>query len=108
MTEPSSTSTSSSNPPPGHLTVRFRPVASKFISMAATGPTVEMAAFGTRGDGKTWAALGCMIAHAQQHHAAGYPLPTRWLGAADTFASHQAKTVETMQAEGWAGIWRLH
>ncbi len=71
------------------------------------GPTVEVAAFGTRGDGKTWAALGCMIAHAQQHHAADYPLPTRWLGAADTFTAHVAKTCESLMAPGWSGLWHL-
>lgn len=48
-----------------------------------------------------------MLAHAQQHHAAGYPLPTKWLGAADTFASHVAKTHESLMEPLWAGLWTL-
>lgn len=115
------------------LELAFRPVASRFISLAVGGegfgggtPPAEVltpgvggppspltkigeegAAFGTRGDGKTWAALGVMIAHAQRHYAEGGDLPTRWLGAADTFASHTAKTHETLTAPGWKGLWRL-
>jgi hypothetical protein len=67
----------------------------------------EVAAFGTRGDGKTWGAFGAMIVHAQQHHAAGFPLPTKWLGAADTFQSHKSKTHESLLAPGWQGTWSL-
>lgn len=80
---------------------------SKFISLAATGTAREVAAFGTRGDGKTQGAFGCMITHAQMHAERGYPLPTKWLGAADTFASHTAKTLESLAAPFWLGAWRL-
>jgi hypothetical protein len=48
-----------------------------------------------------------MVAHAQRHHQHGYPLPTKWLGAADTFASHVAKTHESLLAPGWRGTWQL-
>ena len=48
-----------------------------------------------------------MVAHAQKHHQAGYPLPTKWLGAADTFASHVAKTHDSLMAPGWRGTWQL-
>lgn len=71
------------------------------------GTAREVAAFGTRGDGKTWAAFGAMIEHAQRHHAVGGTLPTKWLGAADTFTSHKSKTCESLTAPGWAGCWRL-
>ena len=82
---------------------------SRFISLATTATEArdEWAAFGTRGDGKTFGAFGAMIAHAQQHHAAGYPLPTKWLGAADTFASHVAKTHESLMEPLWRGTWTL-
>lgn len=81
---------------------------SAFISAAITSPNPEeIAAFGTRGDGKTQGAFGAMVAHAQAHHQAGYPLPTRWLGAADTFASHGAKTHQSMLDPMWKGCWRL-
>lgn len=75
--------------------------------MAATGQASEVACFGTRGDGKTWGAFGCMLHHAVLHQRAGHPLPVKWLGAADTFASHTAKTHESLRAAGWGGVWRL-
>ena len=88
-----STSPSSSAAMEATLELRFKPTVSAFISAVMTAsPDEETAVFGTRGDGKTTGALGAMIAHAQQHHALGYPLPTKWLGAADTFQSHVAKT----------------
>jgi len=48
-----------------------------------------------------------MLHHAVLHQRAGYPLPVKWLGAADTFASHTAKTHESLLAAGWGGLWRL-
>lgn len=48
-----------------------------------------------------------MIGHAVKHREAGYPLPTKWLGAADTFASHVAKTHETFEEPFWRGTWSL-
>ena len=75
--------------------------------MAVTGAAREVAAFGTRGDGKTWGAFGAMVAHAQRHHEQGFSLPTKWLGAADTFQSHKSKTHESLMAPGWRGTWQL-
>jgi hypothetical protein len=77
------------------------------MQKAATGTANEVAAFGTRGDGKTWGALGAMVLHAKLHHEAGYPLPCKWLGVADTLASHKAKTHDSLLAEGWRGLWRV-
>ena len=95
------------------LTLHFRSTAWRFVLATAKGRTRtgaearEIAAFGTRGDGKTWGAFGGMIAHAKLHHEAAYPLPTKWLGVADTFASHKAKTHESLMAPGWAGTWTI-
>lgn len=89
------------------LELRFRPAVAKFIQLAVTGQAREVAALGTRGDGKTWGAFGAMIAHAQTHHAHGGSLPTKWLGAADTFQSHKSKTHESLTAPAWQGAWRL-
>jgi len=48
-----------------------------------------------------------MIYHAKLHQQAGHPLPTRWIGAADTFASHTAKTHESLREPLWAGVWHF-
>jgi hypothetical protein len=48
-----------------------------------------------------------MIAHAPKHHAAGFPLPTRWMGITDTFQSHTEKTVFSLENELWRGLWRI-
>jgi hypothetical protein len=89
------------------LNLELRSTAWSFAEAVATGKAREIAAFGTRGDGKTWTALAAMIWHAYNHHAAGYELPTKWVGAADTFTSHKAKTLETLVAAGWGGVWHL-
>jgi hypothetical protein len=48
-----------------------------------------------------------MITHAKKHQEAGYALPTKWLGAADTFQSHVSKTHDSLMAPGWRGVWQL-
>ena len=67
----------------------------------------QVALFGPRGTGKTQAACGVMIAHAQKHAEGGGRLPTKWLGAADTFESHRRKTHESLQDPMWQGAWEL-
>jgi hypothetical protein len=95
-----------------HLSLNFGMEVSRFMWASAMGThnghkVHETAAFGARGDGKTWGAFGAMLIHAQHHFDAGYPLPTRWLGAADTYASHRAKTIESLTAPEWQGRWQL-
>lgn len=106
-----SPSRSTSSPPASgrRLSLDFGPGVSRFLSLATdpTGTTNEVAAFGTRGDGKTIGALAAMVIHAQYHRAAGGALPTRWLGAADTFASHTAKTHPSLLNPLWLGTWQL-
>lgn len=89
------------------VTLDFGEVVSDFILATATGRAEEIAVFGTRGDGKTWGALGAMIAHAQEHQRAGFPLPTLWAGVTDTFQSHHEKTHESLLAPAWGGVWQL-
>lgn len=85
-----------------------KPTVSAFISAAITdGPQDEIAILGTRGDGKTTGVFMSMIAHAKEHATRGGALPTKWLGAADTFESHKRKTHESLQEALWRGTWRL-
>ena len=101
---------------PPTLDLRFGQTVYNFVQTAATGldsrcvpprPVNEAAAFGSRGDGKTQGAFGCMVAHAKLHHEAGYPLPCKWLGVADTFESHKNKTHGSLVEPLWCGLWRL-
>jgi hypothetical protein len=90
------------------LTVDFtREGATEILrSMIEPGPD-EISVYGTRGDGKTTSVLGGMVAHAQRHQAEGYPLPTRWLGVADTFETHRSKTHDSLMDPLWGNCWRL-
>lgn len=59
----------------GELNLDLKPIAGKFAMAVRDGAAREIACFGTRGDGKTFAALVAMIMHSVAHKAAGYPLP---------------------------------
>ncbi len=51
------------------------------------------------------AALGVMAVHAMKHAEAGFPLPTRWIGATGTFEEHLAKTIPSLEAPVFGGAW---
>jgi hypothetical protein len=89
------------------LSLSLRPVAFDFAEAIALGRAREIACFGARGDGKTWAALIGMLMHAQCHADHGYPVPVPWIGVADTYQAHRLKTVRTLEDPTWQGIWRL-
>lgn len=59
----------------GELNLDLEPVAGAFATAVASGAAREIACFGTRGDGKTFASLVAMVMHSVEHKAAGYPLP---------------------------------
>jgi hypothetical protein len=90
-------------------TLRLVPTrtVAEFVKAVAYGTKPEVVVFGPRGEGKTWGALIAMIAHAERHHAAGHPLPVKWLGVTGTFESHKSKTHDTLRAPGWRGCWTL-
>jgi hypothetical protein len=89
------------------LDTQLKPTAWRFASAAATGQARELYIVGPRGEGKSVAALWGMVMHAVQHKAAGFPLPTTWLGLRDTFANHRLTTHKSLLAEHWGGAWRL-
>lgn len=90
------------------LNLDLEPVAGQFALAVAEGKGNEIACYGTRGDGKTFAALIATILHAQKHQQAGYPLPVPWLGVTDTHRSHKLKTCRTLTHPAWLGAWKLY
>ncbi len=84
----------------------FTATVSSVIRCLVEGSAKEIMCVGTRGDGKTIGVLGGMILHAAEHAKRGYPLPVKWLGVADTFSSHKAKTFESLEKPLWKGAWR--
>src|SRR5262245_40922565 len=93
---------------PQVLDLDLRQVAGAFALAVADGRANEIACFGTRGDGKTFAALIAMILHAQKHAEAGYPFPVPWLGITDTHRSHKLKTIRSLTHPTWKGAWRMY
>ena len=90
------------------LSLNYLPGVSQFIRLATDENTIsEVAAFGTRGDGKTQGAFGAMVVHAERHRSAGASLPVRWIGVTDTFRSHQLKTIRSLTEEFWLGAWKI-
>ncbi len=92
---------------PAPLQLTWGDTIRELIESVVLGEAREIAVFGTRGDGKTQGVLGAMIAHAQVHAKRGYPLPTRWLGVADKFTSHENKTHWSLRDPMWQGVWNL-
>ncbi len=78
----------------GELNLDLEPIAGKFATAVSSGAAREIACFGTRGDGKTFAALIAMVMHSVAHKAAGYPLPVPWMEATDTHRSHRTKDLQ--------------
>ncbi len=97
--------------PPGKQQVinfdfTHHPVAGAVVQAIGYGQGTEMAVFGARGDGKTWAAFVGMILHAQVHESLGFPLPTRWIGVRDSFANHRMTTCNSLENPLWQGGWQ--
>lgn len=97
----------------GELNLGLKPVAGQFVLEAVQGEAQEVACFGARGDGKTFAALIAMILHAKRHHEEGqklkldYDIPVRWIGVTDTFQAHKLKTIRSLQSPVWKGAWKI-
>ena len=89
------------------LNLDLEPVAGAFAQAVAEGKGREFGCFGTRGDGKTFAAFIAMVMHAQLHHQAGFPLPFPWMGVTDTHRSHELKTCRSLLHPSWMGAWKL-
>lgn len=89
------------------LRLELLPIGGAFANAVADGAATEICCFGARGSRKTWSLLIATILHAQKHQAAGYTLPVKWAGMMDYFASHKAKTHETLKQDRWQGLWKL-
>ena len=72
------------------------------------GKADEIAIWGARGDGKSWAVLWGMILHALEHQRRGFALPVTWLALRDTFSNHEQSTHKSLLEPGWDGRWSLH
>lgn len=106
---PNKTGRPRKHPPKGDRVAElsFTPTVSSVMQAMITQQRLtEIMCVGTRGDGKTIGVLAGMILQAKAHADAGYPLPVKWLGVADTFSSHKAKTFESLQKPIWKGAWR--
>ncbi len=99
---------------PRVVTMDWGPTTGAFIRAVARmlmpdGRAVdEVAIIGPRSEGKSYACLGAVLAHAQQHEAAGFPLPVPWLWFRDTFPLHEANLLKDIQRLEWCGIWRQY
>jgi hypothetical protein len=92
----------------GAIALSFRSGASDFIVQAVSvGPVHEVACFGARGDGKSYAGAAACMLYADLHRAAGFPLPVHVATVAGTHAEHRAKLVRTLEAPAWRGLWHL-
>jgi hypothetical protein len=93
-------------PPPGTIVLDYRPGAAEAIRLAVDPSTPdEIAGFGTRGDGKTWAMLGAILVHADLQRERGFSFPVRWLGLTDFYTSHRLRTLRSIEAPAFGGIW---
>jgi hypothetical protein len=89
------------------LRLELMPVGGEFAQAVARGDATEIACFGARGDRKTWSFLIGTILHGQTHQSHGFALPVKWASMMDYFASHKAKTHETLKQDRWQGLWHL-
>ena len=89
------------------LYARLKPTAEQYSLAIARGAASEIACWGARGDGKSWATLWGMVMHAIEHQKAGYKLPVIWLAVRDTFANHRLSTHKTLTEGAWEGSWKL-
>jgi hypothetical protein len=92
---------------PLKLDTRLKKTAEAYAYSIANGTAREIACFGARGDGKSWAALWGIVLHAIEHQQRGFPLPTVWLAVRDTLANHKQTTQKTLLGAEWEGRWRI-
>jgi hypothetical protein len=90
------------------LHVEYRRVASAFIADAVDGQdAAELLAVSPRGEGKSQASLGALLAHALVHQAHGHAWPVRWQIVGSSRVYLLVTVARSMSAEWWRGAWTL-
>jgi hypothetical protein len=96
--------------PDGTLLLEYRATASRFIAEACglvPSDASELLATSPRGEGKSQAALGAMLAHAILHGRSGHPWPVRWqvVGSSRVYLNDTVGV--SLAMPWWRGCWAM-
>jgi hypothetical protein len=96
----------------GHLpsavhAVHFERRASEAFAEILAGAVDEVLVWGSRESGKTQVAAGALLALAELHGRAGYPLPLRALWLHSSLVDASAKTARSLEEPMWSACWQI-
>ena len=93
--------------PPGVEAVAYRPMASAaFPTVVGDLAAEEVLIDGERNSGKTQLEGGLLLALAELHARAGFPLPYRSLWLHTSLTNAKAKTIPSLQQAHWGTCWQ--
>jgi hypothetical protein len=87
--------------------IRYEPKASAAFAEIVGGASTECMCWGSRNSGKTQLAAGALLALAELHARAGFPLPLRSLWLHSSLVDASAKTARSLEEPMWWGLWTL-
>ncbi|MCH8039556.1 MAG: hypothetical protein IH977_04335 [Nitrospinae bacterium] len=87
--------------------VIYKPKASLAFAEIVGGDAMHKLLDGPRASGKTQVIPGALLALAELHARAGFPLPLRPLWLHDTLTNATEKTGESLKLPMWGGLWAL-